>query len=164
MLLPSHAFLYLPLLTSALTSISCLSALYTHTIHSFRAAHNSLTCFDKKYTLSHMPEAMVTQKSQVNKDHLHFLWAFSSSFPPSGSRATERKDRNVKGPFVKCLKKKKRPPTPPLDATLNLLLPCLKQSGLFLWASFTLKGFLIPSGSWSVTYLSLDDVQEGRRD
>lgn len=36
----------------------------------------------------------------------------------------------------------------------NLLLPCLKESDLFLLASFTLKEFCIPSRSWSLTYLS----------
>lgn len=134
------------------------STVQTHTIHSFRAVHNSLTCFDKKCTLSHMPEAMVTQKSQVNKDHLHFLWAFSSSFSPSlGGKDSERKERNVKSliksPFIKSLKKKSPKATigfpPP-----NILLPCLKESVLFLLASFTSKEFFIPSRSWSLTYLS----------
>lgn len=78
-------------------------------------------------------------------------------FFPLGARVSERKERNVKGPFAKCFKKKKTnqthhwmpPPNPP-----SLLLPCLKESDLFLLASFTLKEFFIPSRSWSLTYLS----------
>lgn len=151
--LPSHTLLYPSLLTSALTSISCLSALYTHTIHSFRAAHNSLTCFDKKCTLSHTPEAMVTQKSQVNKDHLHFLWAFSSSSSPSGSQGLGKERKKCQGSLCQVLKKKKSPKST-IGCSPNLLLPCLKENGLLLLASFTSKEFFIPSRSWSLTYLS----------
>lgn len=76
-------------------------------------------------------------------------------FFPLGARASERKERNVKGPFAKCFKKKKTKPTTgcPLPPP-SLLLPCLKESDLFLLASFTLKEFFIPSRSWSLTYLS----------
>lgn len=73
-------------------------------------------------------------------------------FFPLGAKASERKERNVKGPFAKCFKKKQTKPT--TGCTSSLLLPCLKESDLFLLASFTLKEFFIPSRSWSLTYLS----------
>lgn len=161
--LPSHTLLYPPLLTSALTSISCLSALYTHTIHSFRAAHNSLTCFDKKCTLSHTPEAMVTWKSQVNKDHLHFLWAFSSSSSPSGSQGLRKEKKKCQGSLCQVLKKKS--PKSTIGCPPNLLLPCLKENGLFPLGLLHLKGVLHPFKKLVTDLsLSLDDVQESRRD
>lgn len=108
---------------------------HTYTIHSFRAVHNSLTCFDKKCTLSHMPEAMVTQKSQVSKDHLRFLWAFSSSFfslwepgPQKGKKEMSR------APLPSALKKKK--PNPPLDAPSLPPASCylaLRKVTFFSW-------------------------------
>lgn len=74
-------------------------------------------------------------------------------FSPLGAKASERKERNVKGPFAKCFKIKKTT-KPTTGCPSSLLLPCLKESDLFLLASFTLKEFFIPSRSWSLTYLS----------
>lgn len=75
---------------------------------------------------------------------------------PSGSQSLRKERKKCQGPLCLVLKKKIYiyMQTPPLDAPLNLLLPCLKESGLFLLASFTLKELFSPSRSWSLTYLS----------
>lgn len=76
-----------------------------------------------------------------------------SFFFPSGSQGLRKERKKCQGPLCLVLKKKNTQ-TPSLDAPLNLLLPCLKETGLFLLASFTLKELFIPSRSWSLTYLS----------
>lgn len=78
-------------------------------------------------------------------------------FPLSGRKGF-RKEREKcqelnQEPLYQELKKKSPKATigfpPP-----NILLPCLKESVLFLLAYFTSKEFFIPSRSWSLTYLS----------
>lgn len=130
------------------------STVQTHTIHSFRAVHNSLTCFDKKCTLSHMPEAMVTQKSQVNKDHLHFLWVFSSSFFPSGRQGLRKEKEKCQGLRCQELKKKVLQTHDWMHPPHTSYYLASRKVAFFSWPPFTSKEFFIPSRSWSLTYLS----------
>lgn len=130
------------------------STVQMHTIHSFRAVHNSLTCFDKKCT-----HWVTCQRPWLHKSHRSIKITYISYeffhplFSPPGGRASERKKRNVKGSVVKSLKKKNTP-NPWLDAPPTSYYLAWRKVAFFSWPPITSKEFFIPSRSWSLTYLS----------
>lgn len=138
-LLPSHTFLYLPLLTSALKSISCLSALYTHT-HTHTLYIPSGQCTIPLPVLTRNAHWVTCQRPWLHKSHRSIKITYVSYelfhplFFPLGARASERKERNVKGPFAKFFKK--NPPNPPLDALPLPPTSCylaLRKMTFFSW-------------------------------
>lgn len=161
-LFPSMNYTLYPLhLSSDFTSISCLSALYnTHArTHTYSLSPtpsgqyaSPLLFLTRNARCSHTLQAMVTQKSQVNKDHLHFLWAFSSSPPPVGGRYSERKEINVKGTFAKCLKKS---PKPTVGCYLTSCYLALRKVAFFSWppSSPRSSSSLQEVGHWLISLL-----------
>lgn len=102
--------------------------LKTHFLFSGQV-HNSLTCFDKMHTAVAHRGPWLYKSLQVNKDHLHFLWAFSSSFPPMWTRPTRKGKTEISRPGYQILE------SPHFHQIiwwpLSFFLPCLRKNGLF---------------------------------
>lgn len=115
-LFPSHTFLYLPLLTSALKSIFCLSALHTHT-HTLYIPSGQ--CTIPLPVLTRNAHWVTCQRPWLHKSHRSIKITYVSYelfhplFFPFGSQGLWKGRKKCQGPLCQVFKKKKnkKPPS-----------------------------------------------------